>query len=166
MSANAADPARALWSLDREIVLSRVYDAPRELVFRLWTEREHVSHWFGPKGFTTTTHEMDARVGGRWRFDMRAPDGTLYTNRVEYLEIAAPERIVFDHGTDVDDDPTRFRVTVTFDEQADKKTVLTLRQVHPTKEQRDAGIGFGAVELGYQTLEKLAEALRAVRAVG
>lgn len=135
-------------------------------MFRLWTEREHVSQWFGPKGFTTTTHEMDARVGGRWRFDMRAPDGTLYTNRVEYLEIVPPERLVFDHGTDVDDDPTRFRVTVTFDEQADKKTVLTLRQVHPTKEQRDAGIGFGAVELGYQTLEKLAEALRAARAVG
>ena len=60
----------------------------------------------------------------------------------------------------MDDDPGKFRVTVTFDEQADKKTVVTLRQLHPTAEQRKAGIGFGAVELGYQTLDKLGEQLR------
>lgn len=155
----AADPnapARATWSLDREIVLSRVYDAPRALVFRMWTEREHVTRWFGPKGFACTTHEHDARVGGSWRFDMRAPDGTLYTNRVDYLEIVAPERLVFDHGTGDADDPNRFRVTVTFDEQANGKTIVTLRQVHPSKARREQVIGFGAVELGYQTLEKLA----------
>ena len=147
-------------SLEREIVLSRVLDAPRALVFQVWTDPEHVSKWFGPRGFTTTTHEMDPRVGGRWRFTMRAPDGTEYSNRVEYLEIVPPVRLVFDHGSDCDDDPKRFRVTVTFDEQSDKKTVVTLRQLHPTKQQRDATIGFGAVELGYQTLDKLAERLQ------
>ncbi len=160
MPASAAEP---IWSLDREIVLSRVFDAPRELVFRMWTEREHVTRWFGPRGFTCTTHEMEARVGGRWRFDMRAPDGKVYTNRIEYLEITPPERIVFDHGSDQDDDPNRFRVTLTFDEQSNKKTVVTLRQLHPSKARREWAIGFGAVELGYQTLEKLAEHLRAVR---
>jgi hypothetical protein len=67
---------------------------------------------------------------------------------------------VFDHGDDIDNDQKRFRVTITFDEQADKKTVVTLRQLHPTKEQREAGVGFGAVELGYQTLDKLADHLR------
>ncbi len=148
------------WALDREIVLSRVFDAPRDLVFRAWTEKEHFAKWFGPSGFTTTLREADMRVGGLLRFDMRAPDGKVWDNRIEFLEIKRPELIVFDHGSDKDDDPGRFRVTLTFDEQSDKKTVLTLRQLHPTKEQRTNGIGFGAVELGYQTLDKLAEHLR------
>jgi len=151
------------WSLDREIVLSRVFDAPRELVFKAWTDAEHLSQWFGPKGFTTTTHEIDVRVGGRWRFEMRAPDGQRFDNRIVFLEVRAPELLVFDHGSDKDDDDKRFRVTVTFDEQSDKKTVVTMRQLHPSKAQRDATIGFGAVELGYQTIDKLAEHLRRLR---
>ncbi len=82
-------------------------------------------------------------------------------NRIVYLEIAPTERLVFHHGADLDDDPGRFRVTVMFDEQRDGKTVLTLRQLHPTPERRAVTIGFGALELGYQTLDKLAEHLRA-----
>lgn len=148
------------WSLDREIVLSRVYDAPRELVFAAWTKAEHLTKWFGPKGFTTKTRECDVRIGGRWCFDMIAPNGTVFDNRIVFLEIKAPERLVLDHGHDKDDDESRFRVTITFDEQTDKKTVVTMRQLHPTKEQRDAGVGFGAVEIGYTTLDKLAEYLR------
>jgi len=148
------------WSLEREIVLARVFDAPRELVFAAWTKEEHLSKWFGPKGFTTTSHECDVRVGGRWRFDMIGPDGKVWDNRMVFLEVKPPELLVFDHGSDKDDDERRFRVTITFDEQSDKKTVVTMRQLHPTKAQRDAGIGFGAVELGYTTLDKLAEHLR------
>lgn len=160
MTANAAEQT---WAFDRELVISRVYDAPRELVFRMWTELEHLSKWFGPKGFTCTMHEMNLRVGGRWRFDMHAPDGTVYPNRVEYVELVPNERLVFDHGLDKDDDPGRFRVTVTFDEQANKKTVVMMRQLHPTKAQRDAKLGFGAVELGAQTFDKLGEYLRTQR---
>jgi uncharacterized protein YndB with AHSA1/START domain len=148
------------WALDREIVLSRVFDAPRELVFRAWTDKERIGEWFGPKGYTCRMHEMNVTVGGKWRFDLVAPDGTRYDNRVVFLEIVPNERLVFDHGSDKDDDPGKFRVTITFDSQSDGKTVVTLRQLHPNKAQRDAGIGFGAVELGYQTLEKLAERLR------
>ncbi|HET9954328.1 MAG TPA: SRPBCC family protein [Polyangiaceae bacterium] len=148
------------WALDREIVLSRVFDAPRELVFRAWTEQEHFAKWFGPRGFTTTIREADMRVGGLLRFDMQAPDGKLYDNRIEFLEIKRPELLVYDHGSDKDDDADRFRVTITFDEQSDKKTVMTMRSLQPTKEQRAIKIGFGAVELGYQTLDKLAEHLR------
>ena len=161
MSASTADPYA--WELERELVICRVYDAPRELVFKVWTDADHVSKWFGPNGFTCTTHEIDVRVGGRWRFDFRGPDGTLYTNRMVYLDIVPNQKIVADHGSDVDDDPHRFRVTITFDEQADKKTVVTLRQIHPTRAQRDAGLGFGAVELGYQTLDKCAEHIRALQ---
>jgi uncharacterized protein YndB with AHSA1/START domain len=152
-----ADPTT--WALDRELVLVRVLDAPRDAVFAAWTDADAFCQWFGPDGYTCTVHEMEVRTGGRARFDMVSADGTLYTNRFDYLDIVAGERLVFDHGSDVDDDPGRFRVTITFDEQGDGKTVLTLRQLHPTVEQREAGLGFGAVELGLQTLQKLAHHL-------
>jgi uncharacterized protein YndB with AHSA1/START domain len=76
-----------------------------------------------------------------------------------YLRVDAPRLLEIEHGSDVDDDPARFHVTITFDEQSDGKCVLTVRQLHPTKEQRDVTIGFGAVEFGYQTLDKLARHL-------
>jgi uncharacterized protein YndB with AHSA1/START domain len=149
------------WSLDREIVLVRVLEATREAVFAAWTDPEAFCQWFGPDGFTCTVREMDVRPGGRARFDMVSADGTEYTNRFDYLEVVPAERLVLDHGSDADDDPARFRVTIVLDEQADGKTVLTLRQLHPTVEQRVATIGFGAVELGLQTMQKLADHLGA-----
>lgn len=148
-------------SIDREIVLVRVLDASRDEVFDAWTDADAFCQWFGPAGFTCTVREMDARPGGRARFDMTSGDGTVYTNRFDYLELVRGERLVMDHGSDVDDDPARFRVTITLDEQDDGKTVLTLRQLHPTAEQRTTSIGFGAVELGLQTLQKLADNLAA-----
>jgi uncharacterized protein YndB with AHSA1/START domain len=147
------------WALDREIVLVRVFDAPRAAVFAAWTDAAAFCQWFGPDGFSCTVRHMDVRPGGRASFDMVSADGTLYTNRFDYLEVVPDERLVMDHGNDVDDDPTRFRVTIVLDSQADGKTVLTLRQLHPTVEQRVAGIGFGAVELGLQTMQKLARHL-------
>jgi uncharacterized protein YndB with AHSA1/START domain len=87
------------------------------------------------------------------------PDGTRWDNRMVFLRLEAPRLIEMEHGSDKDDDPARFHVIVTFDAQSDGKTVLTLRQLHPTKAQRDATIGFGAVEFGYQTLGKLARYL-------
>ena len=149
------------WSLDREIVVSRVLDAPRERVFRAWTDAERMGQWFAPRDFRCKIRHADIRVGGALRFDFIGPDGTVYDNRITFLEIASPTKLVFDHGADKDDDPGKFRVTLTFDAQSNGKTVLTLRQLHPTKEQRDAKIGFGAVEIGNGTLDKLAEHLAA-----
>jgi uncharacterized protein YndB with AHSA1/START domain len=146
----------SVWSLDREIVLSRVVGAPRERVFAAWTGAHHLERWFGPDGFTFQTIAADMRVGGLLRFVFVGPDGSRHDNRIAYLDISEPVRLVFDHGPDQDDAPERFRVTVTFDAQQDGKTVVTLRQLHPSKEQRDATIAFGAVEFGYQTLDKLA----------
>ena len=144
--------------LDREIVLSRVIDAPRDLVFRAWIEPERMFAWFGPNGFRCDVVEQcEARVGAIWRFTMTAPGGQVWSSRMRFLEIVPGKRLVYDHGADLDDDPARFRMTITFDEQSDGKTVLTLRQFHPSKDRRDTVIGFGAVELGYQTLAKLAE---------
>jgi uncharacterized protein YndB with AHSA1/START domain len=88
---------------------------------------------------------------------MIGPDGRRYTNRMFFRRIERPALIEIDHGADNPDDPGRFRTTITFDEQSDGKTVVTLRQLHPTKAQRDATIGFGAVEYGYQTIDKLAD---------
>ena len=159
MSGTPAIGDPTTWALDREIVLVRVLDASRDAVFAAWTDADAFCQWFGPDGFTCTVREMDVRPGGRACFDMVSPDGVVDTNRFDYLEVVPGERLVLDHGHDIDDDPTRFRVTLTFDEQSDGTTVLTLRQLHPTVEQRTEGIGFGAVELGLQTLQKLAHLL-------
>ena len=156
-SANDANSnALDSWALDREIVLSRVVAAPRDLVFKVWTDPQHLPKWFGPEGFSVETEEIAIRVGGRWRFVFVGPDGKRYDNRMVFLKIEAPRLLEMDHGSDKDNDPHRFRVIVTFDEQSNGNTVVTLRHLLPTKAQRDASIGFGAVELGYQTLDKLA----------
>jgi uncharacterized protein YndB with AHSA1/START domain len=160
---SSANPALSQWSLDREIVMSRVIDAPRDLVFEAWSDPKHLPQWFGPAGFRIETREIDVRVGGVWRFDMIAPDGTRYPNRMQFRRIERPRLIEVDHGADKDEDPGMFRVAVTFDVQGDGKTVLTLRQLHPTAAQREATIGFGAVEFGYQTLDKLAAHVAAMK---
>jgi len=144
------------WPIDREIVFGRVIDAPRNVVYSAWTDPDQIQQWFGPEGMVIETKEIDLNPGGVWRFDMVAPDGTRYTNRMVFLRLDAPACIEVEHGSDQENDPGRFRMLITFDEQSDGKTVLTLRQMHPSKEQRETGIGFGAVEYGGQTLEKLA----------
>ena len=140
----------------REIVLRRSIAAPRERVFEAWTDPAQLPRWFGPRGFSTTTHAIDIRVGGEWRYTMHGPDGTDYPNRIVYRELVRPERIVYEHDGDIPDDPTRFHVTVTLVE-VEGRTELTSRMRFPTREQRDEVIGFGAVELGQQTMDKLAE---------
>lgn len=152
------------WALDREIVLSRIINARRDVVFSAWADPKHLPNWFGPAGFKIETKEIDIRVGGLWRFDMVAPNGQRYTNRMLFRRIEAPALIEIDHGADDADDPNRFRSTITFDEQSNGKTVITLRQLHPTRARREATIGFGAVEYGYQTLEKLARHVESLQA--
>lgn len=131
-------------------------DAPRDQVFRAWVEPKRVFRWFGPRGFRCEVHQgCEAKPVAVWRFDMIAPNGQRFDNRMVFLEVTPNERLVLDHGKDIDGDLKRFSVTVTFDQQSDGKTVIALRQLHPSKAQRDGTIGFGAVELGYQTLDKL-----------
>jgi uncharacterized protein YndB with AHSA1/START domain len=82
---------------DRELRATRVFRAPRELVWRMWTEAEHVAQWWGPRGFTTTIHHMDVRPGGEWRFVMHGPDGRDYTNHRVYEEVVPPELLAMKH---------------------------------------------------------------------
>jgi uncharacterized protein YndB with AHSA1/START domain len=142
---------------DREIVITRVFDAPRDLVFQTWTDPEHIGSWWGPSGFTTTTHEIDVRPGGVWRFIMHGPDGTDYPNKIVYHEIKKSERLVYDHG----DDGERgfFHVTVSFDELG-SRTRLTMRSLFTTAAERDEVVTkYHAIEGGNQTLDRFGEQL-------
>ncbi len=161
-AANSPVSAWAASPLEREIVLSRVVDADRDTAFRAWSDPAQIVQWFGPDGFEIETHQIDIRTGGQWRFDMVAPDGTRYPNRMQFLRIEAPDLIEVHHGTDVEKDLDSFRMLVTFDQQGNGKTVVTLRQMHPTAARRAICIGFGAVEFGAQTLGKLARHAEAV----
>ncbi len=143
------------YDIENEVVLTRVIDAPLTRVFAAWTDPEDLPVWFGPAGFSCKTHAIDIREGGHWHFDMTGPDGTLFPNWMEFLEIVPDARIVTLHGARRGDQDAH-RVTVTFDSQSNGKTVVTLRQLHTSPERRAAVIGFGAVELGLQTLDKLA----------
>jgi hypothetical protein len=77
---------------DREIRGTRVFDAPRELVWKVWTEPEHIGKWWGPNGFTTTTHKMEVKAGGVWRFVMHGPDGRDYQNKITFIEVVKHDR--------------------------------------------------------------------------
>jgi uncharacterized protein YndB with AHSA1/START domain len=138
---------------DREIVTTRLIDAPRELVFEAWTDPKHVGHWFGPDGFTTITHSMDVRPGGVWRFTMRGPDGKDWPNVVTYEEVVPPERLVYVHGDG--EVPDMFRTTVTFEDRAGK-TALTMRAVFKTAAAREQVVReVGAIEGAQQTAARL-----------
>jgi uncharacterized protein YndB with AHSA1/START domain len=128
MAASDASASKAVNKKAPDLVLTRVFDAPREVVFKLWTDKKHVAQWWGPRGFRTTIREMDVRPGGRWRYAMRAPNGYDYPFDGVFVEVVEPERLVFDgaiHG-----DPSQSVWTeVTFAE-SEGKTKVTVRQVY------------------------------------
>jgi len=146
-------------ALDQEIVTTRVFNAPRERVWEAWTDPDRIGKWWGPNGFTTTTHEMDVRPGGVWRFIMHGPDGVDYPNRISYKDVVKPERLVYLHDADDDtpDNPRWFVTTVTFDVEGGK-TRLTMRARFPNRAAREAVVGY-AIEGAKQTLGRLAEYL-------
>jgi uncharacterized protein YndB with AHSA1/START domain len=143
----------------RTLTITRTINAPRPLVFETWTDPKHIDHWWGPDGFTNTTYEMDVRVGGLWRYNMHGPDGTDYPNRVEYAEVVSPERLVYWHGWDKEDDPDKFHVTVTFADLG-AQTDITMTTRFPTVQALLEAKEFGAVEGGQQTLSHLDEYVR------
>ena len=146
---------------DRELVFERVFDAPRELVFKAWSDPKHLAEWWGPNGFSTTTRRFELKPGGVWRFVMHGPDGRDYENRIVYEEVVRPERLVYRHSGGEDVEPVQFTVTVIFAEEADEKTRLTMRMVFPSRDERDrVAETYGAIEGAHQTLERLAVYLR------
>ncbi len=139
---------------DREIVISRVIGAPRELVFEAFTEVRHLSRWWGPEGFTTTTRAFEFRVGGEWDFVMHGPDGTDYQEWISWTVIAPPERIELLHG-EFRGDANAFESLFTFAPDG-AATRIEMRAVFPTRELRDEAVEkYHAVEGGQQTLSNL-----------
>jgi uncharacterized protein YndB with AHSA1/START domain len=139
-------------STPRELIISRVFDAPRALVFEAWTKPEHMVNWFGPNGFTLPVCEMDFRVGGKYRFCMRASDGNEHYPQGVYREIVRAERIVW--TSSFEDVPgSEIVTTVTFaDHEGAGKTKLTVHQTFSFESDRTRGARQGWTE----TLEHLA----------
>lgn len=154
MNATKSGPAES--TADREIIFTRVFDAPRELVWEAWTNPTHVVNWWGPNGFSTMIEQMDVRPGGVWRHVMHGPDGTDYPNHSVFSEVTRPERLSYSHGgAKKGGPPAEFEATITFEEQ-DGKTKLTMRMVFPSAAARDKVIQvYGAIEGGKQTLQRL-----------
>jgi uncharacterized protein YndB with AHSA1/START domain len=155
MSATGQGAPAQSATADREIVISQVIRAPREVVFAAFTEVRHLSQWWGPDGFTTTTRAFEFRVGGVWDFVMHGPDGTDYQEWITWREIVPPERIALLHG-EFRGDPNAFESVLTFASDG-TTTQIEMRTVFPTKELRDEAVEkYHAIEGGQQTLSNLA----------
>ncbi len=142
---------------DREIVMTRMFDAPRELVFEAMSKPEHMQEWWGPRGFTMPVCEIDFRPGGAYRFVQRGPDGDEYAFRGEFREIVRPERIVWTF--EFEGMPGNVSLdTVTLEEE-DGRTTLTSRSVFDTVEQRDGMLQSGMETGAAETYDRLAELL-------
>lgn len=140
---------------DRELVVTRIFDAPVDLVFKVWTEPAHLEKWWGPNGFTNSIHKMDVRPGGEFVLTMHGADGTDYPNKIVYDEVIKNKLLRYSHGSGMENDPRQFQVTVQFSEQ-DNKTLLTMRMVFVSKEEFDRVVQkYGAIEGNRQTMDKL-----------
>jgi len=141
---------------DLEIVMDRVVDAPRELVWEAWTQIEHIERWWGRDGLTTTTLEFEMRPGGVWRSVMHAPDGVDYKIRIVFREVTPPDRLTYVHDDEGAGQVPEFPTTVTF-EDVDGKTRVTMRSEFASKAERDRVWEEGAKEGGPQMLARMAE---------
>jgi uncharacterized protein YndB with AHSA1/START domain len=152
----AAKNSLDLESDPRSIIGVREFEAPRDLVFSAWTDPRHLAQWWGPNGFTTTTHSFDLRPGGVWRFVMHGPDGRDYQNRITFDEVMPPERIVYRHGGD-DVEPVQFKTTVIF-EDIGGRTRMTWRGDFPSADERNRVIKEYQADQGLaQTMARLGD---------
>jgi uncharacterized protein YndB with AHSA1/START domain len=160
-----ADRTRSATSLrvlsDREIEMTRVFDAPRELVFAAYTKPEHIPHWWGPRTVTTIVETMDVWPGGAWRFIQRDADGTEYAFYGEYREIVPPERIV--STFEFEGFPGLVMVDTLTLHEADGKTTLTVISRFTSREDRDRMVESGLEDGAREMWDRLAEHLETMR---
>jgi len=141
----------------REISSEKIFDAPRELVWNTWTDPEHISEWWGPNGFTTTTKHFDFQPGGQWLYTMHGPDGTDYPNEIKYKIVDRPNRLEYEHSEP--GELPLFHTTVIFEDLGDK-TKLSMRMLFRSQEERDeTAEKYGAIEGLNQTLGRLEQFL-------
>ncbi|MCB0773478.1 MAG: SRPBCC domain-containing protein [Flavobacteriales bacterium] len=142
-------------------MISRTVKAARSLVWAVYTQVDHLDRWWGPDGFTNKTLSLDLRVGGQWKYTMTAADGTVFPNLITYTEITPIDRLGYEHGDW--ENPRMFFGTITFTD-AEGGTMVTIRMILPTKEERDRTVEqYGAIEGGKQTLAKLDNYLRTLQ---
>lgn len=147
----------------RDIMIERRIDAPRELVFEVFTKPEHLARWWGPDGFSLTTLAFDFRVGGAWRFVMHGPDGRDYQNRLVFDVIDPPARLVARHGGGDDVERVSHELRISLEAEGDQ-TRLVWRLVFPSIAERDRiAREYGAIEGGRQTIQRLADYVEATR---
>jgi uncharacterized protein YndB with AHSA1/START domain len=148
---------------DREVVITRMYNAPARLLFEAYSKREHIMKWFGPKGWPLTLCEMDFRKGGRFRFAMTGPDGKQNTPfGGEYLEIVPNRRIVYDNGFELPG-AEKMVVTVSFEEK-DGSTRLTIHTLFASIAMRNEHVGYGFEQGVGSGLDQLADVVADMRA--
>jgi uncharacterized protein YndB with AHSA1/START domain len=140
-----------------EIKLTRVYDAPLARVWEAWTDENQAAQWWGPRGFTITTHKKDFRVGGEWNYTMHGPEDVDFPNITKYLEIEKPSKMVYDHGGTAQS-PPMFRVTVLFSEK-NGKTTMDMTMALPSPEAAEKTRAFIKQAGGDSTWDRLAEYL-------
>jgi len=141
MGASDASASKDPGQAKNELVITRVFDAPRKLVFEVWTDPAHVAQWWGPHGFKTTVHVMDVRPGGRWHYTMRGPDGNDYPFDGVLTEVIEPERLVFEgaiHG-----DVTQNVWTEVIFAEEGEKTRITVHQVFSFESAATRGAPIG-----------------------
>lgn len=140
-----------------ELKIIRVLDAPVKAVWDAWTEEEQVAKWWGPRGFSITTHSKDLKVGGHWKYTMHGPDGVEYLNTTKYLEVEKHKKLVYDHGGH-EERPPLFRVTVLFSE-SNGKTTMDMTMTLESAEAAEQTAGFIKKANGNSTWDRLAEYL-------
>jgi uncharacterized protein YndB with AHSA1/START domain len=140
-----------------EIKLTRVYDVPVRMVWAAWTDDQQVGQWWGPRGFTITTHSKDIRTGGHWHYTMHGPDGIDYANKTQYLEVKEGSKLVYDHGGNDERKPL-FRVTALF-KDVGGKTQLDMTMGFATSEEAENSRKFIKKAGGNATWDRLAEYL-------
>ena len=147
---------------EREVVITRTFEAPAARIFEMWTKPEHVARWWGPKGYTTTIDAMDARPGGEFRLVMHGPDGTRQPVKGVYKEVNPPRRLVYTEDWDLGDRPSVASVvTIAFDE-GDGRTTATIHVLYETTEDRATLIDMGVREGWHSCLDRLVEELAVV----
>lgn len=149
-------------SKPNELHITRIFNAPPQLVWEAWTNLDHVHQWWGPRGFTLTTHHKDLRVGGTWKYTMHGPDGTDYPNITVYHEVETYSRLVYDHGA-TESTPPLFRVSVSFHEHgsAGRQTRMEMTMALKDAEAAQQIKGFIRMAGGNSTWDRLAEHMEA-----
>ncbi len=154
---------------DRELLLVREFNAPRELLWEVWTDAAHLDTWWGPTGFSTTTHAHDPREGGSWRLTMHGPDGRDYPNHIKYTALRAPGFLAYQHADMPEGVSACFRVEVAFDQITDAppRTRVTFRMMFDTPEDLKTIVEtFGADEGALQTFNRLGRHVQARSGLG